>query len=287
MNKINGKTQLIGLIGWPVSHSLSPAMHNAAAEAYGLNWVYVPLPVHPDWVGTAVSGLAALGFRGANVTVPHKQAVMPLLDELEPGAEAIGAVNTIVVGENGRLTGHNTDWSGFLADLQANDVPIASRDCLLLGAGGSARAVAYGLAKSGARVHILARRNEQANQLVAGLRPYLPQAMLTATSLSQLSEVAANTPAPLIINSTPLGMTPNEANTPWPDEVPFPPNAIVYDLVYNPRRTRLIQQAESAGCLAINGLGMLVQQGAKAFALWTGQQPDSAVMRRAIEPFHP
>ncbi|MEZ4593386.1 MAG: shikimate dehydrogenase [Chloroflexota bacterium] len=287
MNRINGKTHLIGLMGWPVSHSFSPAMHNAAAEAYGLNWVYVPLPVDPELVATAVSGLVALGFRGVNVTVPHKQAVMPLLDELVPGAQAIGAVNTIVVGENGRLTGHNTDWSGFLADLQANEVPVADRDCLLLGAGGSARAVAYGLATSGAKVHILARRVEQAERLVGDLRPYLPHtASLTTLPLTQLPQMAANTAAPLIINSTPLGMTPHEETTPWPDGLAFPQNAIVYDLVYNPRRTRLMQQAEDAGCLAINGLGMLVQQGAKAFALWTGQQPDEAVMRHAIEQFH-
>ncbi|WP_420641304.1 shikimate dehydrogenase [Candidatus Leptofilum sp.] len=285
-SRINGKTQLIGLIGWPVSHSFSPAMHNAAAEALGLNWAYVPLPVPPDGVATAVSGLAALGFRGVNVTVPHKQAVMPLLDELEPGAQAIGAVNTIVVEENGRLTGHNTDWSGFLADLQAHNVPVAQRDCLLLGAGGSARAVAYGLAKSGARVIILARRIAQANKLAADLGPYLPNGLLTSLPLAHLPEIATSTATPLIINSTPLGMTPNEQTTPWPDDLPFPINAVVYDLVYNPRRTRLMQQAEAAGCYAPNGLGMLIQQGAKAFTLWTGQQPDTAVMRQAIEQSH-
>ena len=285
MIPINGKTQLIGLIGWPVSHSFSPAMHNAAAAALGLNWAYVPLPVAPENVATAVQSLSSLGIRGINVTVPHKQAVMPLLDELEPGAEAIGAVNTIVVGENGRLTGHNTDWSGFLADLQAHNILVAGRDCVLLGAGGSARAVAYALARSGARVHILARRVAQAEQLVADLRPYLPQAQLTSHPFTQLNQVAELFPAPLIINSTPLGMTPNENTSPWPADLPFPAEAIVYDLVYNPRHTRLMQQAETAGCQAINGLGMLVQQGAKAFALWTGQQPDTAVMTNAVNQF--
>ncbi len=286
MIPINGKTQLIGLIGWPVSHSFSPAMHNAAAEALGLNWAYVPLPVAPENVATAVSSLSALGFRGVNVTVPHKQAVMPLLDELEPGAQAIGAVNTIVVGENGRLTGHNTDWSGFLADLQAQGVSVTGRDCLLLGAGGSARAVAYGLAKSEARVHILARRGDQAAELIADLRPYLPQAQLISQPLSDLEKVSATLSAPLIINSTPLGMTPNDMTSIWPTNLPFPAEAIVYDLVYNPPHTRLMQQAQAAGCWAINGLGMLVQQGAKAFALWTGQKPDTAVMTNAIQQFN-
>ncbi len=283
MNPINGKTQLIGLIGWPVSHSFSPAMHNAAAQALGLNWAYVPLPVKPEAVATAVSALSALGFRGVNVTVPYKQAVMPLLDEIEPGAQLIGAVNTIVVGENGRLTGHNTDWSGFLADLAAHDIAVANRDCLLLGAGGSARAVAYGLAKSGARVHLLARRIAQAEAVLADLRKQLPAAQLTYHALSDLRQVMAQRPAPLIINCTPLGMTPHEASSPWPDTLPFPPDATVYDLVYNPRHTRLMQQAEAAGCRTLNGLGMLVQQGAQAFALWTGQLPDTAVMATALQ----
>ena len=283
MLPINGKTQLIGLIGWPVSHSFSPAMHNAAAQALGVNWVYVPLPVPPEKVATAVSGLSALGIRGVNVTVPHKQAVIPLLDELEPGAQAIGAVNTIVVKENGRLTGHNTDWSGFLADLQANNIAPAGQACLLLGAGGSARAVAYALGQAGAQVHVLARRVDQAAALVDDLRPYLPQAKLQSDSLSHLPAAAAAFSAPLIVNCTPLGMTPNETGSPWPENLPFPTNAIIYDLVYNPPRTRLIQQAEMGGHLALNGLGMLVAQGAHAFSLWTGQQPDKVVMTNSIQ----
>ena len=130
---INGKTQLIGVIGWPVSHTFSPAMHNAAAADLGLNWVYVPLPVRVEEVETAVRGLAAAGFRGINITVPHKQAIIPLLDVVETGAQAIGAVNTIVFARRDdgsvRLIGHNTDWSGFLADLAALDVVVARRDC--------------------------------------------------------------------------------------------------------------------------------------------------------------
>lgn len=283
MTQINGKTQLIGLIGWPVSHSFSPAMHNAAAQALRLNWKYLPLPVLPDRLGTAVSGLFPLGFRGVNVTVPHKQAVIPLLDELEPGASAIGAVNTIVVQANGRLIGHNTDWSGFLADLQAHNIPTAGRNCLILGAGGAARAVAYGLAKSGARVQLFARRVTQAEQLIADLRPYLPNATLSRHPLAQLLETAVSVTSPLIINSTPLGMAPHITTSPWPANLPFPSKATLYDLVYNPRHTQLMQQAEQAGCRTVNGLGMLVQQGAQAFALWTGIEPDTAVMAAAIK----
>ncbi|MGB4872323.1 MAG: hypothetical protein WBP47_19875, partial [Candidatus Promineifilaceae bacterium] len=187
---ISGKTQLLGLLGWPVAHSFSPAMHNAAAAALGLDVVYVPLPVRPEDVGTAVSALPALGFLGANVTVPHKQAVIPFLDELEPGAKAIGAVNTIVVGRSTAnsepptpntlhsprsnppsLHGHNTDWTGFLADLADLGVAVNGRDCLILGAGGSARAVAYALAAAGGRVQVLARRGAQAQELVAAIGP--------------------------------------------------------------------------------------------------------------------
>ncbi len=186
---MNGKTQLIGIIGWPVSHSFSPAMHNAAAADLGINWAYLPLPVHPDLVAEAMAGLPALGLRGANVTVPHKQAIIPHLHGLGEGARAIGAVNTIVVGAGGSaeplrptsdspLTGYNTDWTGFLDDLATADVDVADRDCLVLGAGGSARAVVYALAQRGGRVRVLARRIEQAQSLVADLAPFVADATL-------------------------------------------------------------------------------------------------------------
>ena len=296
---INGRTQLIGLIGWPVSHSFSPAMHNAAAQAAGLNYVYLPLPVRPENVATAVTALPTLGFRGVNVTIPHKQAVMPLLDEIDPAAAAIGAVNTIVVesgqgsgdqrslgaGGQGSMVGYNTDWSGFLADLAALAVPVAGRDCLVLGAGGSARAVVYGLMTAGARVRVLARRVEQAQQLITGLQTGLlpPTAFLEARSLMELAAAVSATTAPLIINTTPLGMSPQVDGSPWPGNLPMPAGAFVYDLVYNPRQTKLMQQAAAAGCGTANGLGMLVQQGALAFQLWTGIMPDVEIMKAEIK----
>jgi shikimate dehydrogenase len=280
---INGRTQLIGLIGWPVGHSFSPAMHNAAAQAAGVNYVYLPLPVRPEDVATAVPALPTLGFRGVNVTIPHKQAVMSLLDEINPAAAAIGAVNTIVV-EQGRMIGHNTDWSGFLADLAALDVPVAGRDCLVLGAGGSARAVVYGLMTAGARVQVLARRVEQAAQLVSDLKiGFLDEIrFLAARSMMELATAVSTTTTPLIINTTPLGMSPQIDSSPWPDNLPFPDGAFVYDLVYNPRQTRLMQQAQAAGCGTANGLGMLVHQGALAFQLWTGVMPDVEIMKAEI-----
>lgn len=279
---INGKTQLIGLLGWPVGHSFSPAMHNAAAAALGLNWAYVPLPVRPESLISALGGLAALGFRGANVTVPHKEAVLPYLDAVYPAAPTIGAVNTIVIGD-GRLTGFNTDWSGFLADLEEHGLALDGRDCVVLGAGGAARAVVYALLRAGARVAVLARRPEQAEQLAADLREGLPEAAAPrAAALANLAGIMDGAYHPVIINTTPLGMAGAEAASPWPEGVPLPGDAFVYDLVYNPLQTPLMAQAAAAGCHTANGLGMLVNQAAEAFELWTGRQPDRAVMRQAV-----
>jgi shikimate dehydrogenase len=280
---IQGSSRLIGLIGWPVAHSRSPAMHNAAAQALGLDWVYVPLPVRPEHLPTAVSALPALGFRGVNVTVPHKQAVLPLLDRLDVGTQAIGAVNTIVVEADGRLTGYNTDWTGFQADLESQQIEVNGRDCLVLGAGGSARAVVYALAQMGGQVQVLARRPQQAAALVADLAANLPVSLIVERPLPELPHAAAETDAPLIVNTTPLGMTPHSNQSIWPDKLPFPAGSFIYDLVYNPSQTRLMTQAQHSHCRASNGLGMLLHQGSQAFMLWTGHRPDLTVMAQAVK----
>jgi len=277
---INGKTQLLGLFGWPVSHSFSPAMHNAALAAAELNYVYLPLSTRPDQLKTAVSALSALNFRGVNVTVPHKQAIIPLLDEIDPAAAAIGAVNTVIVSDDGhgnaRLLGKNSDWLGFMADLAALNVDVRGRDCVIFGAGGSARAVAYGLVQAGAMVHIVARRPAQAEELVAAME--LPR---TSIAVATMDDVVALS-APLLVNSTPLGMHPHEDGSVWGTK-PFPSNAFAYDLVYNPTETLFMRQARAAGCGAANGLGMLLRQGAIAFEWWTGVTPDVNVMQAAFE----
>ena len=171
---VSGATTLLGLIGWPVRHSFSPAMHNAAAAALGLDVVYIPLAVAPGQVGAALRGLRALGFRGANVTIPHKQAVLPYLDHVDDAARIIGAVNTITHeaapdGGPGRLLGSNTDHAGFLADLRAAGFEPAGRACQVLGSGGSARAVVYALVSAGAEVTLLARRLAPAAAIAADL----------------------------------------------------------------------------------------------------------------------
>jgi shikimate dehydrogenase len=287
---IRGTTRLVGLIGWPVAHSLSPAMHNAAARAAGLDLVYVPLPVAPGVVGDAVRGLAALGFLGANVTVPHKQAVLPYLDGLDGAAKAIGAVNTIRVlaGESDggtgrmRLHGANTDAAGLITDLRAQSVLIQSRDCLVLGAGGGARAASYGLVREGGRVHILARRQEQAVKIAAQLERYLSTGSVAAHPLEALPGLVPAMKAPLIVNATPVGLFPDENGSPWPDGLALPADSFVYDMVYNPAETALLRQTRAAGCAGSNGLGMLLHQGALAFELWTGVKPDVTVMRQAL-----
>lgn len=302
---------LVGVIGWPVGHTKSPAMHNAAAADLGLDLLYLPLAVQPDNLEKAVSGLVALGFRGVNVTVPHKEAVMALLDEIDPAALAIGAVNTIVVSGQGsvakpipqpltsdpqpslsdpqpptidlRLIGYNTDSMGFMADLAEQKLKPQLGKCMILGAGGSARAVAYGLASAGNQVHIIARRLEQAQNLVEDLVPHCQKGELTAHPWQALVENdELLTGARLIVNCTPVGMAPNIDQSPWPIDRAFPTSAFVYDLVYSPAETKLLQRAKSAGCRSANGLGMLVHQGALAFRLWTGTCPDLVIMSSAV-----
>jgi shikimate dehydrogenase len=264
------------LLGFPLGHSVSPAMHAAALAAAGLSdWTYAALPVPPEQVGQAVAQLRAPEIAGANVTVPHKAAVIPHLDGLTPVADAIGAVNTIVK-HDGRLVGHNTDAAGFLADLFVHDVHLSRRPVLVLGAGGGARAVVAACAGVGARVRVLARRREQAKAL-STLAP------VEVFEWSPLGLLSASDDCALIVNTTSLGMAPAVAGTPWLAGTPFPPSAFVYDLVYNPAETTLARQARAAGLRAATGLGMLVEQGALAFEQWTGRPAARAAMRAAAE----
>lgn len=283
--KISGTTTIVGLMGWPVSHSVSPEMHNAAFDVLGLNWRYAPLPVAPEPagnVGAAVRGLSALGMRGANVTIPHKHAVMEHLDQLSGAATAIGAVNTISVLEDGSLHGDNTDAPGFIADLREHGVDPTGAHALVLGAGGSAWAIVYGLANAGAAsVTVINRTLARAEALVDHLRDLCRGCRLEARAFPQDLAVAAHK-ADLIVNCTSLGMTPNVEGLPWDDTIPFRGDQVVYDLVYNPPETRLLKMASEAGAQAIDGLGMLVWQGAIAWEIWTKQPPPVEVMRAAV-----
>jgi shikimate dehydrogenase len=284
---LSGKSIIVGLIGWPTSHSISPRMHNAAFAALGLDWCYVPLPVATEpatRIGQAVAGVRALGLRGVNVTVPHKQSVIPFLDALTDAAQAIGAVNTIIAQPDDTLLGDNTDAPGFIADLCDHGIDPAGKRVLVLGAGGSARAVVYGLATSGATAIIVANRTqERASELATTMQAHVAHSQCAIMAVSLPADLAAHAAScDLIINSTSLGMFPKVEGTPWLPEIPFRPEQAVYDLVYNPRETRLLLQAAQDGATAIGGIGMLVWQGAIAFERWTGITPPIDVMRQAI-----
>ncbi len=268
------------LIGWPVEHSLSPAMHNAAFEALGLGWRYELLPVPPGQLDATLEGLRADNFRGGNVTVPHKSAVMAFLDEIDDAARVIGAVNTITV-QGGRWRGYNTDAAGFVRALREAGMGVAGRRALLLGAGGAARAVAYALAGAGCAVAIHNRTASRAAELVRDLQDLGLRAPVSwvpdEAALHELDLARFG----LLVNATAAGMWPNSESTPWPDALAMRSHWTVFDLVYNPLETRFLRQARQAGAKTIDGLGMLVWQGALAFELWAGQKPPADLMRAA------
>ncbi len=278
---ITGKSSLVGLMGWPVKHSLSPTMHNTAFAHLGLDWAYVPLLVQPDDVKDGVKGLAALNFVGCNVTVPHKQAVIRYVDEVSRAAHITGAVNTIHI-KDGKFFGYNTDAIGFLNSLiEAGCHPKGMR-VVVLGAGGAARAVVFALVRAGVdEVTIFNRTAERGAFLVDDLVEVFPESRLNYAALTSADLSALGDEVDLIVNTTSVGMLPKIEACPWPEDVPLPQQATMCDLVYNPLDTILLSRAKAAGLPTIDGLGMLIYQGAYAFETWTGQDAPIEVMRRA------
>ncbi|HLY27754.1 MAG TPA: shikimate dehydrogenase [Aggregatilineales bacterium] len=276
---IDAQTQLVGVIGWPVAHSISPAIQNAAFSYAGLNWRYVPLPVHTENLAAAIRGLAALGFRGANITIPHKVDVIPLLDAITESVTVAGAVNTIRIDRNtSLLEGLNTDMGGFLTDLAANKVKIGKDSrAVILGAGGAARAAAAALVRSGAHVYVINRTPGHAEGIVKFVQSSWSQPNIEMVYLENLYEASRG--VGLIVNATPVGQWPNVDASPWPEKVPFPEGATIYDMVYRPLKTKFMQDAERAGLRALGGLGMLVYQGAAAYDMWTGKRAPIDVMK--------
>jgi len=285
---IDGETTLVGVMGWPIAHSLSPAMHNAAFDALGLNWRYVPFPVRPGQVGAAIAGLRALGFRGTNVTVPHKEAVIPQLDHIPPRVRQFGAVNTLILDHNIEgncsITGENTDVQGFVHALREGGFEPRGRRVVVVGAGGSARGVVYGLCGAGAaQVTILNRTPERATALVADLQSGDEGTALSAGGLTTERLEGHVAQADLLVNCTTVGMWPHTDASIWPGDLRFPSHLSVCDLVYRPIETQLLRQARAAGALCVDGLGMLIAQGALSFEMWTGQWPPEDAMRTACE----
>ena len=281
MTTISGTTRLTGIIGWPVAHSLSPAMHNAAFAALGLDMVYVALPVPPAHVRAAIEGLAALGFRGVNVTMPHKAAVLPYLDTVSDDARLVAAVNTIVVDDQGAQAGHNTDVGGFVAALhEAVPEGVAGADVLLLGAGGAARAAALGLARQGiARCTVAVRRIAQGEELASRLGAVAPGLRFEVVALDELEGEAVRA-ADVVVNATPLGMD-DSLKVPGVLVDNIRRDHIVYDVVYGQRPTTPLARARAQGARAIAGSAMLAWQAALAFQLWTGRAAPLEVMRSA------
>ena len=270
---LTASTGLVVILGDPVGHSLSPTLHNAAFRAQGLDLVYLACRVAPDALPAAIAGLDVLGASGANITIPHKEAVCAMVTDRSPEAEATGAANTLVRSPEG-WTAHNTDVAGFLAPLAGYD--LDGVDATVLGAGGAARAVAYALltAFSPSRVTIASRRVGQADALAEALAPHDARGVLRTAPLTEAP------PARLVVNCTPLGMQGMEDLSPFGSGA-LGPGQIAYDLVYRPAQTRFLLDAQAHGADAIGGLPMLLGQAAAAYRLWTGRDMPTDIARRA------
>jgi shikimate dehydrogenase len=263
------------LLGYPLGHSVSPAMQNAAFCAVGLDWEYKLLEIPPAELGVVIARLRADDFAGANVTIPHKEAVVDLLDDLTNRARKIGAVNTVLK-RDGKLIGDNTDGYGFAQALRGANVDPRNRQVVILGAGGAARAVGVTLAESGAaRIAIVNRTAPRAESLAGFLRASFTDIPITANDEMALAD------AYLFVNATSVGMSPHSDASPFP--IAFRRGAVAFDLVYRPADTRFLNEAARAGAQTIGGLGMLVHQGAAAFTLWTGRDAPINVMFQAAE----
>jgi shikimate dehydrogenase len=266
---ISGSTAITGIFGYPVSHSLSPVMHNAAFKALGIDYCYVAFPVHPDFLGNAVEGIKALSLCGVNITIPHKEKVIPLLEKIDAEASFIGAVNTIV-NSGGILTGFNTDGRGFMHSLSESGITVKDREVLIIGAGGAARAISYYAGQEAKRLSIYNRTREKALKLSNDLKPMFGN--VSAVDLSDLEKYD------VIINTTPLGL---KKTDPLPfDASRLGPSQAVCDIIY--RQTPILDRASRKGCKTLDGRGMLLWQGALSFELWTGMKPPIDIMRDAL-----
>ncbi|RJQ44659.1 MAG: shikimate dehydrogenase [Nitrospiraceae bacterium] len=267
---VSGKTKIIGIFGSPIEHTLSPAMHNSAFAAMGLDMCYIPFRVHPEDLPDAVKAVRGLNLTGVNVTVPHKENVIPLLDEIDSEASFIGAVNTVVNSDR-KLKGYNTDGRGFMNSLSEAGISVEGKDVLVIGTGGASRAISYYLTEQASRLLLYDIDRPKAEKLTADLQNI-------RTNVTLLEKIDAIGSPHIVINATPLGLKPE-------DPLPFDPahissGMVLCDLVY--KKTRLLKEAESKGAKTIDGSGMLLWQGVLAFELWTGEKPPVDIMRQAL-----
>ena len=266
---IDARTRLYGIIGNPVRHSLSPLIHNRALKRMGINAAYLAFEV--DHLDAALKGIRGLGLQGVSVTLPFKTDVIPYLDDIDAMATKIGAINTIL-NEGGRLIGHNTDWSGAIAALEEK-IDLRGKGVHLLGTGGAARAIGFGLKQKGCKVTLFYRSAERA----AGLSEELGFDLRPLASLATLKRLDAD----VLINATPVGMYPRDDVSPVPQSI-LQRGVTVMDIVYHPLRTRLLREAEEQGCQTIHGLEMLAHQGAAQLELWTGKKADVRQIKKDL-----
>lgn len=284
---IDARTRFISLLGYPLGHSLSPEIHNTALQHQGINMVYLCMEVHPDNLQAAVEGFKAARFVGSNVTIPHKQAIFNLVDELSDQARAVGAVNTIVSrldeeGQVASLYGDNTDIRGFLDPIEAEAGKFQGAPMVVLGAGGAARAVVYALLTryQPESITIVARNTSKAEQLANDLAVYDTKEALKVSLFKDAGLAVRN--SRLVVNATPLGMHGNHTATPWENAADFGPHQLIYDLIYNPQTTRLMDDAQQRGAKTLGGLEMLIRQAAASYRQWTGQEMPLDIVRNAV-----
>jgi len=278
---LSGKSRVYGLLGDPVAHSLSPLMQNHAFHSYGIDAVYTPFHVVPNNLPAAVAGLRALDIAGVSVTIPHKETILALLDQVDPAAQLIGAVNT-VVNNNGSLIGHNTDASGFISTIQQElNFQPAGHEVLILGAGGACRAAAVALASADVKTITIANRHQaRAEKLVNDLEVHFPAVQFSATNYLSGLFLDSLSAVDLVVNTTSVGL--------HGEDVSFLPlenikcSALIFDMIYSPSETPLIKNARSLGLVCADGLGMLAAQGEDAFYLWTGIRLPAGFMRNFL-----
>lgn len=278
--QVMNPSKLFVLIGHPVKYSPSPAMQNSAFEATGLDYIYVSLNVPPGMLPDAVAGMRALGISGANVTIPYKVTIVKLLDELDKSARVTGAVNTIK-NCSGKLTGFNTDGDGAIMALMESGINPRSKNVLLLGAGGAAKAIAFSLIKSGAELTIANRTVPRAKSLAAEIEDKTGK-HVQVSGLNKKTLGMISMKSDVIINATSVGMYPDSGRTILTSKM-IPRESVVFDIVYKPRMTRLLREARKAGARTIPGEKMLVYQGALSYEIWTGKKAPVEIMRTAVE----
>ncbi|MBV1756625.1 MAG: shikimate dehydrogenase [Dethiosulfatibacter sp.] len=281
---IDINTRLVGLLGYPLGHSLSPLMHNRAFELTGLNCLYLPIEVENIDYRVLLAGMKKMNFVGFNITIPGKVDIIQHLDTIDPLAEKIGSVNTVKI-ENGRLTGYNTDGEGFVSSLNSEtECVVSDSSFMILGAGGACRAIAMTLADRKAKKIVIANRTfSKAKELCHDINNHIRDCC-TPVELSTEALIQHMPSMNVLVNTTNIGLYPNADNTPIDSKL-LRKDLLVADIVYNPIRTKILIEAEKIGCLTLSGVGMFINQGAEAFKIWTGKDAPIWEMREIVQQF--